>query len=72
MVRKPSLNGWRPRLRAVSAAFPTAMKVGVADGAKTNWSILTQQTERQILDFYHAVEYLASVADIKSGWKTII
>lgn len=47
----------------VSARFPTALKVGVADGAKTNWSFLTQQTERQILDFYHAAEYLTQVAD---------
>jgi len=50
-------------LRAVSAAFPTALKVGVADSAKTNWPILTQHTERQILDFYHAAEYLTDVAD---------
>jgi hypothetical protein len=47
----------------VSAAFPTALKVGVADGAKTNWSILTKHTSRQILDFYHAAEYLTQVAD---------
>ena len=47
----------------VSAAFPTAMKVGVADGAQTNWPFLTGQTERQILDFYHAAEYLTDVAD---------
>jgi hypothetical protein len=47
----------------VSAAFPTAVKVGVADGAKTNWPILTKHTDRQILDFYHAAEYLTQVAD---------
>ena len=47
----------------VSAAFPTALKVGVADGAKTNWPFLTQHSERQILDFYHAAEYLSDVAD---------
>jgi hypothetical protein len=47
----------------VSAAFPTALKVGVADGAKTNWPFLTQHTSRQILDFYHAAEYLTNVAD---------
>ena len=47
----------------VSAAFPTALKVGIADGAKTNWPFLTQHTERQILDFYHAAEYLTQVAD---------
>ena len=37
--------------------------MGVADGAKTNWPILTQHTSRQILDFYHAAEYLTIVAD---------
>ena len=47
----------------VSTQFPTAMKVGVADGAKTNWSFLTKHTQRQILDFYHATEYLTNVAD---------
>ena len=47
----------------ISAAFPKALKVGVADGAKTNWPFLTQHTERQILDFYHAAEYLTQVAD---------
>ena len=47
----------------VSATFPTALKVGVADGAKTNWPFLTQHTSCQILDFYHATEYLTLVAD---------
>jgi len=47
----------------VSAAFPRAIKVGIADGAKTNWPILTKHTSRQILDFYHATEYLTNVAD---------
>jgi hypothetical protein len=47
----------------VSATFPTALKVGVADGAKTNWPFLTKHTQCQILDFYHAAEYLTQVAD---------
>ncbi len=47
----------------VSATFPTATKVGVADGAKTNWPFLTKHTSCQILDFYHAAEYLTVVAD---------
>ncbi len=47
----------------VSAALTTALKVGVADSAKTNWPFLLKQTERQILDFYHAAEYLTDVAD---------
>ena len=47
----------------VRTAFPTAVRVGVADGAKTNWPFLTKHTSRQILDFYHAAEYLTQVAD---------
>ncbi len=47
----------------ISATFPTAIKVGVADGAKTNWTFLTKHTALQILDFYHATEYLTDVAD---------
>ena len=43
----------------VSAAFPTALKVGVADGAKTNWPFLTKHTERQILDFDHKTEIIS-------------
>ena len=47
----------------VRATFPEALKVGVADGARTNWPFLTKHTTRQILDFYHATEYLTDVAD---------
>lgn len=47
----------------VGAAFPTATKIAIADGAKSNWIFLTKHTDRQVLDFYHAVEYLTGVAD---------
>ena len=47
----------------VREAFPDAVKVGIADGAKSNWTFLTKHTDRQVLDFYHAVEYLTGVAD---------
>jgi hypothetical protein len=50
-------------IASLSAAFPTALKVGFADGAKTNWPFLTRHTDCQILDFYHAAEYLTQVAD---------
>ncbi len=43
--------------------FPDAAKVGIADGAKSNWTFLTKHTDKQVLDFYHAVEYLTGVAD---------
>ena len=47
----------------VREAFPNAVKVGIADGTKSNWTFLSKHTDRQVLDFYHAVEYLTGVAD---------
>ncbi len=32
--------------------------MGVADGARDNWTILKPYTQRRILDFYHAQEYI--------------
>ena len=43
--------------------YPDADTMGVADGAHDNWSYLEQYTNRQVLDFYHATEYLTKVAD---------
>lgn len=43
--------------------FPQATYIGVADGARENWRYLTQHTSAQILDFYHASEYLAGAAE---------
>ena len=45
------------------ALYPTAIKIGVADGAHDNWDFLTRHTDKQILDFYHATEYMTDVAD---------
>lgn len=38
------------------------MTVGVADGALGNWEFLNQHTTKQVLDFYHASEYLTKAA----------
>ncbi|MCF1432241.1 MAG: ISKra4 family transposase [Shewanella sp.] len=43
--------------------YPQATYIGVADGAKENWRFLKQHTSAQILDFYHASEYLAGAAE---------
>ena len=37
--------------------------MGIADGAKCNWTFLAPHVEHQIADFYHASEYLADAAD---------
>lgn len=46
-----------------TALYPSAIKIGVADGAHDNWDFLAQHTDQQLLDFYHATEYLTDVAD---------
>ena len=42
--------------------YPEATYVGIADGAANNWEFLTPKTQHQILDFYHATEYLAGAS----------
>jgi len=41
--------------------YPTAYRLGLADGAKDNWTFLERYTEAQLIDFYHASEYLGKV-----------
>ena len=42
--------------------YPDATYAGIADGASTNWRFLTQHTDYQILDYYHATEYLSQAS----------
>ena len=50
-------------IQKIKAKFPNAAYVGIADGAKCNWVFLERHTTIQILDFYHATEYLAGASD---------
>jgi len=43
---------------------PSTKFVGIADGAKDNWSFLAPFVEEEILDFYHASEYLAKASKV--------
>jgi hypothetical protein len=47
----------------VKAAYPHARYVGLADGAVGNWEFLGRHTEVQVIDFWHAAEYLSDAAD---------
>lgn len=47
----------------IKARFPGAIYVGIADGAKCNWTFLDKHATVKILDFYHATEYLADASD---------
>lgn len=42
--------------------YKKAKTVGVADGAKNNWPFLEKHTDQQILDFWHATEYLSEAS----------
>jgi hypothetical protein len=41
-----------------------ARYVGIADGAKGNWEFLEHHTEVQVVDFWHAAEYLGAAAAV--------
>jgi hypothetical protein len=48
----------------VKATYPGARYVGIADGAKGNWEFLERHTDAQVVDFWHAVEYLGKAATV--------
>lgn len=49
-------------LATVREAYPSARYVGVADGASDNWKWLDNNSTWQVLDFWHATEYLHGAA----------
>ena len=55
------------QIAATKKLYPRKTYVGVADGAADNWKFLQNYVDTQILDFYHAIEYLAKVS--KSAFK---
>jgi hypothetical protein len=57
-------------IRRVKKQSPEALYLGIADGAKNNWLFLEQHTRRQLIDFFHATEYLADVAQAAFPGKT--
>lgn len=48
----------------VKATYPHAHYAGIADGAKGNWEFLERHTETQVVDFWHAAEYLGKAAAV--------
>jgi len=49
-------------IERVKEKFPDVLYIGLADGAKDNWTFLKKYTKRLILDFYHATEYISKAA----------
>jgi hypothetical protein len=50
-------------LDRAKAAYPEARYVGLADGAKDNWTYLDMVTGTQVVDFYHATQYIWKAAE---------
>jgi len=49
-------------LARVKAQYPDIPYVGLGDGAADNWSFLEPITDCQVVDFYHASEYVGKAA----------
>lgn len=46
----------------IKQKYPNALYLGVSDGAKDLWTFLKKHTDEQILDYYHASEYLSGAS----------
>ena len=46
----------------IKIQFPDALCIGISDGAKDLWKFLKKHTSEQILDYYHASEYLSEAS----------
>ncbi len=54
-------------IERVKEKFPDVLYVGLADGAKDNWTFLKNYTKRLLVDFYHAREYIGKAASAIFG-----
>ncbi len=54
-------------IERVKQKFPEVLYIGLADGARENWTFLRTHTKRLLLDFYHAREYISKAASAIFG-----
>ena len=58
------ITSFENEINYIKSIYPDPNYVGIADGAKDNWTFLSKHTKCQILDFFHASEYVTNVADV--------
>ncbi len=63
---------YEDEITRLKALYPDALYLGIADGAKDNWTFLESHTQRQMVDFYHVTEYLAKASHAVYPKKTTI
>ena len=71
------ISRYEKELQKVKKVYSDSIYVGIADGAKENWTFLKKHTDVQVLDYYHASEYVTTVAnsifrseDKRKSWLT--
>ena len=52
------LDKFTMEIERIKEKFPNVTRLGLADGARANWPYLEKHTDHQLLDFYHASEYV--------------
>lgn len=57
------LGNFTREIEKFKSHYPNAERIGIADGAKDNWPFLEKHTHHQILDFYHASEYITLASE---------
>jgi len=57
------VTAFEKEINYIKSVYPDSDYIGIADGAKDNWTFLSKYTKCQILDFFHASEYVTKVAD---------
>jgi len=62
--RATFLERMQREVEQVKRLYPDAHYQGLADGAPENWRFLEPLTDTQVLDFYHATQYLDWVAKV--------
>lgn len=55
-------NRFEREITKTKERYPDAQTIGIADGAQNNWAFLEAHTTRQLLDYWHASEYLAEAS----------
>ena len=58
-------------LDRVKARYPKIAYLGLSDGAADNWSFLSPLTDHQLVDFYHASEYVGKASLAMFGPKQL-
>jgi len=57
------LSDFTKEIETIKKTYQGKLYVGVADGAADNWKFLQPLVDIQVLDFFHATEYLAKVSN---------